>query len=60
MLPTAKGHLDQEQANLQSTKRRQNQENDKDFTQTDRKAIKIWQNAATMYVFTQKKHTLTK
>ena len=57
MLPTPKGHLDQERANIQSTKMKENQDSDKDFAPTDRKTVKTCGNAARMYTFTPKEKT---
>ena len=48
LLPTAKGHLDQERANLQTTKSTQATE-DKDFVPADGIAIKTYENSAKIY-----------
>ena len=48
LLPTAKGHLDQERDNLQSTKSTQATE-DKDFVPADGIAVKTYENAAKIY-----------
>ena len=55
IIPTAKGHLDQERANLQSTK----EKNDKteDYEPTDGIAKKTWENAAILYAFNPKEKT---
>ena len=47
-LPTAKGHLDQERANLQSTKQQHNDENE-DYFPTDSLAKKTYKNATLIY-----------
>ena len=50
ILPTAKGHLDQERANLQSTKRTDNDDNtDEDYFPMDGMGKKTYENAAMVY-----------
>ena len=57
LVPTAKGHLDQERTNLQSTKHsNQNVMND-DAEPIDGIATKTWHNAALLYAFTPKQKT---
>ena len=54
LVPTAKGHLDQERSNLQSTK--ENNPEEEDFKPTDGKE-KTWENAAILYAFKPKEKT---
>ena len=56
LAPTAKGHLDQERANLQSTKNN-NTEELEDFEPSDGIAMKTWHNAAILYPFKPKEKT---
>ena len=55
LVPVAKGHLDQERANLQSTK--ENPNDTEDFEPTDGMAKKTWENAAILYAFNPKEKT---
>ena len=57
LVPTAKGCLDQERANLQSTKIVTNKKTIEDLEPTDRNATKTFQNTAILYPFNPKETT---
>ena len=53
LVPTAKGHLDQERSNLQSTKPNEQEIND-DFEPNDNNSNKTYANTAMVYAFDPK------
>ena len=57
LVPTAKGHLDQERANLQSTKTKPEDNIDIDFEPTDGNSTKTFENTAIIYAFDPKEKT---
>lgn len=54
LLPTAKGHLDQERANLQSTKTVESNKIIEDYEPTDGNSTKTFENTVVLYAFDPK------
>ena len=56
LIPTTKGHLDQERANLQSTQVDKDEE-EEDFEPKDGNLTKVYKNSAKLYAFKPKEKT---
>ena len=56
LIPTAKGHLDQERTNLQSTQIESDDKED-DFEPKDGNSTKTYENSAKLYAFKPKEKT---